>query len=757
MIAPVIRWTEFPDYRALHKTEQEATWPQLLERIRSAGPFPNKDAAPLLVLGAFGIKRTKDHSLRHAANLLQLHGVVGDYDAEAVSMAEALARLERAGIRAAIYPSASHLTNNPPKSHGGPRWRVLCPLATPAPPGEHSRLVARLNGALGGILAGESFTLSQSFYFGRIEGKPWEVLPTWADPEEGHCIDELHELDAIAKGKPTRTADPATGTAGPVEVGIFADRVQALGRKLREGDGRRELLKTFAASRSSRGTPHGDLCLAMRGLAAEFFDPADPVDWENVDAIAAHFARKDYREPVDFSGLLTDPETGEIFPAIPARQKLPNVIGLADFMAELTPPVFIWRGILRRGWLYAMTAVPGSGKTAIALLMTLKLAKGWPIHGRETLPSRVLFLCGENPDDVRLRMEMLMQAHNVAPEEIEGRVYFTRRPFAIDNPASLSEFVADAMQHGPFDVCFIDTGTAHSEAEEENDNRAMHELAMAMRELTAPIGQPCTVALMHPVQGAQRDNLRPRGGSAFTGSVDGLLCVWRDGPQSNSELFPHASKFRGETFDPLAFELKCLDHPDLRDNFGYAARSVIAAEVNSEAPHQDDLDGKQAAEALMRQQAMRDLTRLLAEFYERGDWVASSQQSTTTNAYAMLHAEPGFPYGLKRSDTFALCRELERKGYLIREEYADRHRNKRERWAVTAEGRTFAKLENTPAALAASACVSDALPGADAGDAIRDPNAAAQHPMLCVSALADSFSIGGNAANAVTQTAEVAP
>jgi hypothetical protein len=369
-------WTEFPTIQALHKTEHDATWPQLLERIRTAGPFADKGAAPWLKLATFGIKRTDNHCLRSNDNMLQVHGLEGDYDAEAVSMAEALAMLERAGIRAAIYPSASHTEEKP-------RWRVLAPLAAPAPKTERYRLLARLNGALGGILSAESFTDSQSYYYGQIKGCAFDVLPTWDDPEEGHCIDDLHELDEMAVGKASK--DNQTGPDGqakPVELGIFADKVQALGRKLREGDGRRDLLKTFVASRSARGLPYDDLRLILRGVAGDYFDPADPVDWANIDELAAHFARKDAQHKqvvADFSALVADPETGEL--VAPGEESPGKIIEPVDPFAHHPVPPFPLEVLPEVFSDYAKACSQGSGFDAGAYgFSLLVLASGMVDH-----------------------------------------------------------------------------------------------------------------------------------------------------------------------------------------------------------------------------------------------------------------------------------------------------------------------------------------------------------------------------------------
>ena len=254
----------------------------------------------------------------------------------------------------------------------------------------------------------------------------------------------------------------------------------------------------------------------------------------------------------------------------------PNIMSFDEFMGMTPEFNYIWRGILMKGWLYALVASPGSGKTAVALYLSVMAALGRSVAGRETHPSRVLYLCGENPQDVRMRMEMMLLHYGIDLWELHDSIYFTRRPFAIDEVTQLAQFIEDVEAHGPFDLCIIDTGPAHSQADDENDNREMHKLAMAMRELMAPIGTPCTIALMHPGKTPTKDQLLPRGGSSFTGSIDGVLCLWRDSKDKPSEMFAHQQKYRHEHFNPLFFDLRRLEHPTIKDNFGYPVCSVVA-------------------------------------------------------------------------------------------------------------------------------------------------------------------------------------
>jgi hypothetical protein len=189
--------------------------------ILKAPPVENKDQLALLKFAEFGdvwaMKDGRKTSLRHDANVIKVTGLEGDYDLEKMPMDEALAILRGHKIKALFYTSASHKLN-------APRWRVLCPLAT-ALTGSTSELqkghyhqVGVLNALLGGVLNGESFTLSQSYYFGRIKGADAPII---ARLEEGICIDELEhppkpQFPSTQKAKPNggQTTDTESRARG---------------------------------------------------------------------------------------------------------------------------------------------------------------------------------------------------------------------------------------------------------------------------------------------------------------------------------------------------------------------------------------------------------------------------------------------------------------------------------------------------------------------------------------------------------------
>lgn len=188
-----ISTTEFPDVHATRFAGQrDLPWSAFVQGLQDLPPSP-KNKAPLIKLARFSGQRTPNRCLRDDAYVLALFGIEGDYDAGEIAPEEALGRLERHNLRACIVTTHSHTPT-------APRWRVFAPLSRVHPPCDHARLVARLNGALDGILASESFNLSQSYYIGPPPGGEYTVLHTFGDVEEGYFLDEADELDVFAEG-----------------------------------------------------------------------------------------------------------------------------------------------------------------------------------------------------------------------------------------------------------------------------------------------------------------------------------------------------------------------------------------------------------------------------------------------------------------------------------------------------------------------------------------------------------------------------
>ena len=138
-----------------------------------------------------GDVRSEADCLRNNDNVLAISGVEGDGDTGALSVDQVVELLTKAGMLSLVYTSPSHTEDHQ-------RWRVLAPTSTELPPEKRDHLVGRLNGLLKGSLSGESFTLSQSYYYGSVNSNPSHRV----ELIDGAPIDTLDELDETWIGRP---------------------------------------------------------------------------------------------------------------------------------------------------------------------------------------------------------------------------------------------------------------------------------------------------------------------------------------------------------------------------------------------------------------------------------------------------------------------------------------------------------------------------------------------------------------------------
>jgi hypothetical protein len=173
----------FPKTRDL----QSLTLPALRDLILATKAKTKADL-PLLTLTGFSGQpdpESKTGCIRWDGGVNATNGIVLDYDLEIMSLDEAVATLKAMNVRALICTSSSYTAAKP-------RWRLLLPVSTQLPPEMYKKLVARVHGRFGNIFSTETFTLSQSYYYGRAESN------TAADHKavivDGRFVDLCEEL-----------------------------------------------------------------------------------------------------------------------------------------------------------------------------------------------------------------------------------------------------------------------------------------------------------------------------------------------------------------------------------------------------------------------------------------------------------------------------------------------------------------------------------------------------------------------------------
>jgi hypothetical protein len=478
---------------------------QLIGRTRGAA----KSDLPLLKLATFGTDRTPKGSLRHDGNLQALSGIEGDYDAGQIAPEVAAERLRAAGLAALVYTTPSH-------TPAAPRWRVLCPLSVTADPADREGHCARVNGALGGILSPESFTRSQTYYFGAVDGQ--------APPEvhliEGRAIDKATELPDLGRSQIELPADDLEP--------FFASDIW---------DPAPDWARIKSALRSIKDASDRTTWLEI-GQALHHGGKADPAEAYRLWGVWSKRCPEKYDEASqrrtwasfssDRKGAVLGIGTlfhhaklagwsGESTPA-PSRLSF-----LTPTDCETAPSRgYVIKGFVAPGDVGCIFGAPGAGKSLLAPFLGYMVASGSDAFGMRTKAGPVFYVAAEDPHGMRGRVKALKLAHGDAPgfTLVEGVSDLLRA-----DSADLVALEAAVKERAPA-LIIIDTLAMAFPGLEENSAEAMGRVVAVARRLAE--GGAAVVLIHHDTKA---EGATPRGHSLLNGALDVALHVKRD-PES---------------------------------------------------------------------------------------------------------------------------------------------------------------------------------------------------------------------------------
>jgi hypothetical protein len=251
------------------------------------------------------------------------------------------------------------------------------------------------------------------------------------------------------------------------------------------------------------------------------------------------------------------------------------IVSKAEFLRDFVAPDYLVDGILHRRFVYALTGQTGHAKTAIALLIAEQVASADPeaaLGRHEVEKGRVVYFCGENPDDVRMRIIGADSLRAGAPAQ--DRISFVVGVFNIDE---MMETLRRESEEAPLDLVIVDTSAAYFLGDDEISNTEMGKHARMLRALTSLPGGPCVLVLCHPIKHvADPSQLLPRGGGAFLAEMDGNLTLWK---RDDTLVELHHNKIRGPGFEPMTFRLDKFTTPKLQDVKGRPIPTVRAVYV----------------------------------------------------------------------------------------------------------------------------------------------------------------------------------
>jgi hypothetical protein len=255
------------------------------------------------------------------------------------------------------------------------------------------------------------------------------------------------------------------------------------------------------------------------------------------------------------------------------NKKYPGIMSSADFVRGFLPPDYHLDGVFQSRFFYSLTGTTGTGKTSVLLLFAAATALGFEISGREVKKGRVVYMAGEDPDDVQMRW--IASGHHLGfdPEDID--VHFVKG--TTDVAETIELIRADVEKLGGADLIIVDTSAAFFFGADENSNTDAGRHARNLRQLTTLPGEPAVLVATHPTKNAAADALLPRGGGAFIAEVDGNLTL----SKSDGLVKLHwQGKHRGPDFEPVMFRLDCVTSPTLVDKRGRLVPTVLARDMS---------------------------------------------------------------------------------------------------------------------------------------------------------------------------------
>jgi hypothetical protein len=277
--------------------------------------------------------------------------------------------------------------------------------------------------------------------------------------------------------------------------------------------------------------------------------------------------------PLDETDGAANDNAPEDKPLTAKKHKWPGIINSRDFIAGFSPPDYLIEGIVQFRYAYSLTAPTGAGKTAIMLLVAASVGLERPIGGHEVARGRVLYLAGENPDDVRARWIAMGESMGFDPATID--VHFIPGVFDIDKLEAT--VCAEVNALGGVQLVIVDTSAAYFPGDNENDNKQMGDHARRFRRLTELPGGPCVIVCAHPTKNAGPDDLLPRGGGAFLNEVDGNLVARNE---DGVVRLHWQGKFRGAEFKPVPFALATVTSDRLKSARGRLMPTVIGQAID---------------------------------------------------------------------------------------------------------------------------------------------------------------------------------
>lgn len=390
----------------------------------------------------------------------------------------------------------------------------------------------------------------------------------------------LDQMQRVFNGRKPATA-PTAGKAFEIDAAAPLDRERTRIKALSGQEWHNSVIR-LVGSYVAKGLSDGEI----HGLTDPLTLAGYTVDQTRREVQAAIDGARRKGWTPEQSGDL--PQARQAHAIIPTRPI--HIMSSDEFAGTIEPPVYVIDGILQMGRAHSLTGYTGHGKTTLAIHMMLCVALGNEFCGNECEQGGVLFIAGENPDNVRFQYAAAIAAIGKKAGDVPA--WFLPGHFQMS--AQEDELHRQCETIPNLKLIIIDSLQSFFEGESDNSNVEMIQAAQRFRRLTNLPGNPAVIVIAHPAgKKADRGNLLPRGGSSFTNELDGNFTVWAE--PDNTQVMHWDGKHRGAPFDPINLIMVDCKFDHIKDHKGRAiplkfTRQQMIIEQANAAKRSEDRD-----------------------------------------------------------------------------------------------------------------------------------------------------------------------
>lgn len=508
----------------------------------------------------------------------------------------------------------------------------------------------------------------------KAKGKPNKLNLPGASIEGWHVVGEMNPEGAIYICEGIGTAWACWQATVSAAVVCFGwGRVARVAAQLRELHPRARLVIVPDAGKEQDAQK---VATDISGLVA-----AMPKGWEK----NSDLNDLGQRDGLDLVSALLETATKPL-----KLTPLLKPVSVSDVLTNPSPPPqFVWEGYLPRGVVSMLSAHGGTGKSTIALMLSVCAALGRPLFGVDTVQSKTLFVSLEDSDHlVRHRLAFICRTWGIDPAQVDNKLHIvdgTENPelFAAENRAA-GEATAtyfelrNLVQSEGVELVIVDNAS-DAYGGDEIQRRQVRAFIRALVEVARLTN--CAVLLLAHVDKNTSRGGRAEGGEGYSGST-----AWHNSVRSRlfmsrkeigTLLLEHQKSNLGRCHEPLMLEWPDSGLPQLIDN--EPADNLLN-------PFMQRVDGWVEDERAI------SLLRMVAEFESRQQY-CSPIATARNNVFAILKSETAFQkLKLNADGCKRIVNQCQRAKWIQPVEYRTHDRKTRTRWTLTSEGRAIAGL-----------------------------------------------------------------